>query len=279
MTLSKTDQMQLDRFQAYLEDVAAKEIGYPVAFDFDYSALMPFLQFSLNILRDFGFKEFQAYLSTRNPEKAAGSASDWEAPTDALRQALDRAAIPYQIDEGEATFYGPKIDIKVRDALGREWQLSTIQFDFNLPESFDLSFIGEDGQEHRPYMIHRALLGSMERFMGVLIEHFAGAFPVWLAPVQAVLIPIADRHIPYANQVAGELEAAGLRVQVDERGERMNAKIRDAQNQKIPYMLVVGDREQEQGMVALRLRSGENPGAMTIEALLERYQQDYQAGD
>jgi threonyl-tRNA synthetase len=128
-------------------------------------------------------------------------------------------------------------------------------------------------------MIHRALLGSMERFMGVLIEHFAGAFPVWLAPVQAVLIPIADRHIPYASQVAGELEAAGLRVQVDERGERMNAKIRDAQNQKIPYMLVVGDREQEQGMVALRLRSGENPGAMTIAALLERYQQDYQAGD
>ena len=237
------------------------------------------LQFSLNILRAFGFKEFQAYLSTRNPEKAAGSASDWEAPTDALRQALDRAAIPYQIDEGEATFYGPKIDIKVRDALGREWQLSTIQFDFNLPESFDLSFIGEDGQEHRPYMIHRALLGSMERFMGVLIEHFAGAFPVWLAPVQAVLIPIADRHLPYANQVAGELEAAGLRVQVDERGERMNAKIRDAQNQKIPYMLVVGDREQEQGMVALRLRSGENPGAMTIAVLLERYQQDYQAGD
>ncbi len=237
------------------------------------------LQFSLNILRAFGFKEFQAYLSTRNPEKAAGSASEWEAPTDALRQALDRAAIPYQIDEGEATFYGPKIDIKVRDALGREWQLSTIQFDFNLPESFDLSFIGEDGQEHRPYMIHRALLGSMERFMGVLIEHFAGAFPLWLAPVQAVLIPIADRHIPYANQVAQELEAAGMRVQVDERGERMNAKIRDAQNQKIPYMLVVGDREQEQGMVALRLRSGENPGPMTVETLLERSRQDYEVGD
>ncbi len=237
------------------------------------------LQFSLNILRAFGFKEFQAYLSTRNPEKAAGSASEWEAPTDALRQALDRAAIPYQIDEGEATFYGPKIDIKVRDALGREWQLSTIQFDFNLPESFDLSFIGEDGQEHRPYMIHRALLGSMERFMGVLIEHFAGAFPLWLAPVQAVLIPIADRHNPYANQVAQELEAAGMRVQVDERGERMNAKIRDAQNQKIPYMLVVGDREQEQGMVALRLRSGENPGPMTVETLLERSRQDYEAGD
>ncbi len=237
------------------------------------------LHFSLNILRAFGFKEFQAYLSTRNQEKAAGSPSDWEAPTEALREALDRAAIPYQIDEGEATFYGPKIDIKVRDALGREWQLSTIQFDFNLPESFDLNFIGEDGQEHRPYMIHRALLGSMERFMGVLIEHFAGAFPVWLAPVQAMMIPIADRHIPYARQVAGELEAAGMRVQVDERGERMNAKIRDAQNQKIPYMLVVGDREQEQGMVALRLRSGENPGAMTVEALLERYQQDYAAGD
>jgi threonyl-tRNA synthetase len=236
------------------------------------------LHFSLNILRAFGFSEFEAYLSTRNPEKAAGSAEEWEAPTEALRQALDRAAIPYQIDEGEATFYGPKIDIKVRDALGREWQLSTIQFDFNLPERFDLSFIGEDGQEHRPYMIHRALLGSMERFMGVLIEHFGGAFPLWLAPIQAMLVPIADRHIPYARRVAEQLKAAGMRVEVDERGERMNAKIRDAQNQKIPYMLVVGDREEEQGMVALRLRSGENPGPIPIDSLLARYQQESAAG-
>ncbi len=200
------------------------------------------LAFSLNILRAFGFEDFQAYLSTRNPEKSAGLPEQWEAPTEALRRALERAEVPYQIDEGEATFYGPKIDIKVRDALDREWQLSTIQFDFNLPERFDMTYIGDDGQEHRPYMIHRALLGSMERFMGVLIEHYGGAFPVWLSPVQAILIPIADRHVDYARQVGEKLSAVGLRVQVDERSDRMNAKIRDAQNQKIPYMLVVGDR-------------------------------------
>jgi threonyl-tRNA synthetase len=228
------------------------------------------LDFSLNILRAFGFQDFQAYLSTRNPEKAAGDPELWEAPTEALRSALIRAGIQYQIDEGEATFYGPKIDIKVRDALGREWQLSTIQFDFNLPERFNMSFVGEDGQEHRPYMIHRALLGSMERFMGVLIEHFAGAFPVWLSPIQAVLIPIADRHIGYAREVAEVLIAHGLRVEVDERGERMNAKIRDAQNQKIPYMLVIGDREVEQQKVALRLRTEEDLGALSVEAFLAR---------
>jgi threonyl-tRNA synthetase len=232
------------------------------------------LNFSLNILRAFGFRDFQAYLSTRNPQKAAGLPEQWEAPTEALRQALERAEIPYRIDEGEATFYGPKIDLKVRDALGREWQLSTIQFDFTLPERFDMTFVGEDGQEHRPYMIHRALLGSMERFMGVLIEHFAGAFPVWLAPVQAVLIPIADRHLPYAQQVAERLKEAGLRVQVDDRGERMNAKIRDAQNQKVPYMLVIGDREVEAGAVAVRLRTEENLGALSLEAFLVRFSQD-----
>ncbi len=232
------------------------------------------LQFSLKLLRAFGFDDFQAYLSTRNPEKAAGAEEQWVAPTEALRQALERAAVPYQVDEGEATFYGPKIDIKVRDALGREWQLSTIQFDFYLPERFNLVFMGEDGQEHQPYMIHRALLGSMERFMGTLIEHFAGAFPVWLAPVQAVLIPIADRHLPYAHQVAEQLKASGVRAEVDERSERMNAKIRDAQTQKIPYMLVVGDKEMEQSAVALRLRSGENPGPMPLDAFLQRVKDD-----
>jgi threonyl-tRNA synthetase len=228
------------------------------------------LQFSLNILRAFGFQDFQAYLSTRNPAKAAGSPELWEAPTEALRQALDRAGIPYRVDEGEATFYGPKIDIKIKDALGREWQLSTIQFDFNLPERFDLKYIAEDGQERRPYMIHRALLGSMERFLGVLIEHYAGAFPLWLAPVQAVIVPIADRHLAYARQVGGRLKEAGLRAEVDERGERMNAKIRDAQTKKVPYMLIVGDREMESGAVALRLRSGEDLGAVPVEAFLAR---------
>jgi threonyl-tRNA synthetase len=237
------------------------------------------LQFSLNLLRAFGFKEFQAYLSTRNPDKSAGTPEQWEAPTEALRMALERAEVPYQIDEGEATFYGPKIDLKVKDALGREWQLSTIQFDFTLPERFDMTYIGDDGQEHRPYMVHRALLGSMERFMGVLIEHYGGAFPVWLAPVQAVLIPIADRHLPYVYEVAEKLEAAGMRVEVDERSERMNAKIRDAQNQKIPYMLVVGDREVEAGTIALRLRSGENPGPVSVDAFLERYNNDMETGE
>lgn len=232
------------------------------------------LDFSLNILRAFGFKDFQAYLSTRNPDKAAGDPEQWVAPTEALRKSLERAGIPYQIDEGEATFYGPKIDIKIKDALEREWQLSTIQFDFTLPERFDLTYIGDDGQEHRPYMIHRALLGSMERFMGVLIEHFAGAFPVWLSPVQAVIIPIADRHIPFAREVADALRQDELRVEVDDRGERMNAKIRDAQNQKVPYMLVVGDREAEQGTVSVRLRTEENLGAMSLDAFIQRAQQD-----
>lgn len=235
------------------------------------------LQFSLQLLRDFGFQEFQAYLSTRNPGKAAGAPEQWEAPTEALRSALERAEIPYEVDEGEATFYGPKIDVKVKDALGREWQLSTIQFDFTLPERFDLTYVGEDGQEHRPYMIHRALFGSMERFMGVLIEHFGGAFPVWLSPVQAVLIPIADRHLPYARELADRLKEAGLRVEVNDRSDRMNAKIRDAQNQKIPYMLIVGDREVEAGTVSVRLRSEENLGALSVEAFLQRAEVDIQA--
>ena len=175
----------------------------------------------------------------------------------------------YEVDEGEAVFYGPKIDIKMLDALYREWQLSTIQFDFNLPESFDLSYIGEDGKEHRPYMIHRALLGSMERFMGVLIEHYAGAFPIWLAPVQVALIPIADRHLGHANDVAQRLRDLGFRVEVDERSERMNAKIRDAQLQKVPYMLVVGDREAKTDSVSVRLRSEEDLGAMPVDKFIK----------
>ncbi|MEW6567149.1 MAG: threonine--tRNA ligase [Chloroflexota bacterium] len=228
------------------------------------------LGFSLSILRAFGFQDFQCYLSTRNPEKSAGAPEQWEAPTEALRLALERAGVPYRVDEGEATFYGPKIDIKVKDAIGREWQLSTIQFDFTLPERFDLAYIGEDGREHRPYMVHRALMGSMERFMGVLIEHYAGAFPVWLSPVQAVVIPIADRHAAYARCVQARLREAALRVEVDDRSERMNAKIRDAQQGKVPYMLVVGDREVKQGAVAVRLRSGEDLGPMAVEAFIER---------
>ncbi|HEY66445.1 MAG TPA: threonine--tRNA ligase [Caldilineae bacterium] len=230
------------------------------------------LNFCLHILRSFGFTEFNAYLSTR-PEKAVGDEAQWRDAEAALQTALERAGISFKIDEGGGAFYGPKIDLKINDALGREWQLSTIQFDFNLPERFDLTYIGEDGKEHRPYMIHRALLGSMERFFGVLIEHYAGAFPVWLAPVQVQLIPIADRHVEYAEQVAERLRDAGLRVEVNRSAERMQAKIRDAQLQKIPYMLIVGDRESENGTVAVRLRTGEDKGAMPVERFLEMTRQ------
>ncbi len=223
------------------------------------------LNFCLHILRSFGFTEFQAYLSTRPEEKAIGAIEQWQAAEAALQAALERAGIPFRIDPGGGAFYGPKIDLKIKDAIGREWQLSTIQFDFNEPERFSMTYIGEDGKEHRPYMIHRALLGSMERFFGVLIEHYGGAFPVWLAPVQAQIIPIADRHMAYSEQVAERLRAAGIRVEVNRSTERMQAKIRDAQLQKIPYMLIVGDREMANGAVALRLRTGEDKGAISVD--------------
>ena len=231
------------------------------------------LDFCLHILRGFGFTDFSAYLATR-PEgkKAVGEPERWDAATAALRVALERAKMDYHVDEGGGAFYGPKIDLKIKDAIGREWQCSTIQFDFNLADRFDLSYIGEDGQPHKPYLIHRALLGSMERFFGVLIEHYAGAFPLWLAPVQAVLIPIADRHVEYARQAEKKLKAAGLRVKVDDRGERMNAKIREAQMQKVPYMLVVGDKEQAAGAVAVRLRTEQNLGAIPLDDFIARAQ-------
>jgi threonyl-tRNA synthetase len=202
-----------------------------------------------------------------------GEPADWDRATEALRLAIDAQGIPYELDEGGGAFYGPKIDLKVNDALGREWQLSTIQFDFNMAERFGLEYIGEDGQPHRPYMVHRALLGSMERFLGVLIEHFAGAFPVWLAPVQAVVIPIsAERHGDYARDVAARLKEGGLRVDVDGRNERMQAKIREAQLQKVPYMLVVGNKEEEVDAVAVRQRSGEDLGAIPVAEFLARVQ-------
>ncbi len=223
------------------------------------------LSFSLHMLRSFGFDEINAYLSTR-PEKAVGEPERWHAAEAALEESLKRAGVDYEVDEGGGAFYGPKIDLKVKDAIGREWQLSTIQFDFNEPERFDMTYIEEDGQAYRPYMIHRALLGSIERFFGVLIEHYGGAFPIWLSPVQAKIIPIADRHVDFAKEVAMELKSAGLRVEVDDRSDRMNAKIRDAEKAKIPYMLVVGDREMEAGQVDIRRRSGERLGAMQVEA-------------
>jgi len=221
------------------------------------------VEFSLHMLHSFGFQQIQAYLSTK-PEKSVGDPERWAAAEAALEASLKRHNLPYEVDAGGGAFYGPKIDFKVNDAIGREWQLSTIQFDFNEPERFDINYIGEDGQPNRPYMIHRALLGSLERFFGVLIEHYGGAFPSWLAPIQAELIPIADRHVDYANEVAAQLKREGIRVHVDSRSDRMNAKIRDAQKQKVPYMLVIGDKEMENGEVALRKRSGENPGPMKI---------------
>jgi threonyl-tRNA synthetase len=224
------------------------------------------LKFCLYILRSFGFTQFNAYLATRPKDNAVGDPAKWEAATEALHGSLERSGLDYAIDEGGGAFYGPKIDLKICDALGREWQCSTIQFDFNESERFDLHYIGEDGKEERPYLIHRALLGSIERFFGVLLEHYGGALPVWLSPVQAMLIPIADRHIDYARKVEGQLLAAGIRAKCDVRTERMNAKIRDAQMQKIPYMLVMGDKEAAAGAVAVRLRSGEDRGAMPVTA-------------
>lgn len=227
------------------------------------------LDLDFHLLEAMGFSEFEVMLSTR-PEKAVGDPERWELATESLRQTLEQRGMPFEVDEGGGAFYGPKIDIHIRDAIGRLWQCTTVQFDFNLPERFGLTYIGEDGQEHQPYMVHRALLGSLERFIGVLIEHYGGAFPVWLAPVQAVVIPIADRHIEYADSVRTQLAAAGIRAQTDGRNERMNAKIREAQLQKIPYMLVVGDREADAGAAAVRLRSGENLGAIPVEEVVGR---------
>jgi threonyl-tRNA synthetase len=215
----------------------------------------------------FGY-EYRIDVSTR-PEKSIGSDENWEYAEASIKQAVEEMGLSYEIDEGGGTFYGPKIDIKLLDSLGRGWQGPTIQVDFNLPERFDANYIGEDGKQHRVVMVHRTVLGSMERFVGGLIEHYAGAFPVWLAPVQAVLIPIADRHIEYIQSVAGQLRAAGIRVEVDTGSDRMQNKIRNAQIQKVPYMLVAGDREAEAGAVAVRLRSNENLGAQPLGEFVE----------
>lgn len=225
------------------------------------------LELARFMLKTFGFPDYQILLSTR-PEKYAGTIEIWEHATETLSRALTHLELPYAINPGEGVFYGPKIDIVLKDALGRSWQGPTIQVDFNLPERFDLSYIGRDGREHRVAMIHRTVLGSMERFLGCLIEHYGGAFPVWLAPVQVTIIPIADRHLEYAREVKSELDAQGLRGQLDERSERMNLKIRDAQLEKIPYMLMVGDKEVKSNTVTVRLRSGENIRAQSLASFI-----------
>ena len=234
------------------------------------------LDLTFFLMSSFGFSDYDVMLSTR-PEKAVGEDDQWELATESLRATLVERGIEYQIDEGGGAFYGPKIDIHIRDAIGRLWQITTVQFDFNLPERFGLTYIGEDGKEHRPYMVHRALLGTMERFMGVLIEHYAGAFPVWLAPVQAVVIPIADRHVEYALELKARLKASNVRVDVDDGNDRMNAKIRNAQLQKVPYMLVIGDREIEAGAAAVRLRSGDNLGAVPVDEIVSRITNEVEA--
>jgi threonyl-tRNA synthetase len=220
------------------------------------SEMSEVLRFSLYMLRNFGFQKCRIYLSTR-PEKWIGTDQMWQDAEEALRKVIDENNLEYEVDEGGGVFYGPKIDIKAEDAIGREWQLSTIQFDFNLPERFDLVYVGADGGEHRPYMIHRALLGSWERFFGLLIEHYAGAFPVWLAPVQVKIIPVADRHLDYARKLAAEFKDKDVRAEVDDRSERMNLKIRQAQLEKVPYMMIVGDKETADNAVSVRCRSGE----------------------
>jgi threonyl-tRNA synthetase len=231
------------------------------------------------VLARYRFTDYRVRLSLRGATgKFVQDPERWDKAEDALRGALDASGLDYEEEPGEAAFYGPKADFLARDVLGREWQLSTIQVDFIQPARLGLIYIGEDGQEHTPVVLHRAVTGSTERFLAVVIEHFAGAFPVWLAPVQAMLIPIADRHVAYARSVAEELTAAGLRVEVNDRPERMNAKIRDAQNQKIPYMLVVGDQESEASKVALRMRSGENPGPMGVQDFVQRAQSEIAAG-
>src|SRR5574341_677880 len=211
------------------------------------------LAFVTSMLTTFGFPDFEIYLSTR-PEKYVGALERWDLATSALEGALRAKGLAYQVDPGEGVFYGPKIDIKIKDILKRSWQCATIQMDFNFPDRFGLAYTGEDGKEHQPIMIHRALLGSLERFLGVLIEHYGGAFPTWLAPTQAVVLPIADRVHPFAREVAGTLATRGIRVEVDARNEKIGLKIREAQLAKIPYMLVVGDREAAAGTVSVRDR-------------------------
>ncbi|MDY3938878.1 MAG: threonine--tRNA ligase [Spirochaetia bacterium] len=232
------------------------------------SEIREVLRFSLEMLRAFGFSEFKAYISTK-PEKSVGDEKDWELATRSLEKAVEAEKLEYDVDAGGGAFYGPKIDLKIKDALGREWQLSTIQFDFNLPTRFDMTYTEKDGSEQRPFMIHRALLGSIERFFGILIEHYAGAFPFWLSPVQIKVIPVAEAFDDYAAEIAGQLKAAGFRAETDLSDDRMNAKIRNAQKSKIPCMLILGDKEKESGTVSIRYRDGRQINGIAVRDLID----------
>ena len=235
------------------------------------------VNFVVELLSLFSFQNVSATLSTR-PAKAVGESSQWDRAEVALKEAIERAGLTYDVEEGGGAFYGPKIDFHLTDALGRKWQCSTVQFDFNLPERFDMSYVGEDGESHRPFMVHRALFGSIERFIGILIEHYGGAFPLWLAPIQASIIPIADRHLEHAEVVANKLKQAGIRLTVDTAKERMGNKIRRAQLQKIPYMLIIGDREAEADAASVRTRSGEDLGEIVVDDLVEKLTTEIRSG-
>ncbi|MBO7166541.1 MAG: threonine--tRNA ligase [Kiritimatiellae bacterium] len=226
------------------------------------------VRFAKTMLAKFGFTEIQAYLSTK-PEKAVGLPERWEQATQSLREALEAEGMAYEVDEGGGAFYGPKIDMKIKDAIGRPWQLGTVQFDFNLPERFNLTYVGADGKEHQPYMVHRALLGSIERFFGILIENYAGAFPLWLAPEQVRVLPITDKQLDYAKKIEKQLREAGLRVEIDTGAEKLGAKIRSAQLWKTPYMIIVGGRDEEAGVISVRSRTDGDKGQMKLEDFIE----------
>lgn len=231
------------------------------------------LEFTLFVLRRFGFTQFELYLSTR-PENSVGTLEKWDQATNALEEALKKGNFAYQIDQGEGVFYGPKIDLKIRDALGRAWQCSTVQIDFNNPERFRLCYIGEDGATHQPIMIHRALMGSIERFFGILVEHYAGAFPTWLAPVQVKVLPITEKQVAYANQIRDQLLLSGIRTDIDLRNEKIGLKIREAEKAKIPYMFIIGNRESEANTVSVRKRSGMDIGTLGVAEVLELINND-----
>jgi len=231
------------------------------------SEISEVLRFSLWIWKSFGFKDIKAYLATK-PAESVGEQSQWDAAIESLRKAIDGEGLAYEMDEGGGAFYGPKIDLKIKDAIGREWQMTTIQFDFNEPERFDMTFVDVDGKHKRPYMIHRALLGSLERFFGVLIEHYSGAFPVWLSPEQIAVIPVSEAFNAYAEKITLELKDQDLRVSLETGDERLNAKIRNCQNRKIPYMVIVGEREEKEGTVSVRQRDGKQMPSMTLDEFL-----------
>ncbi|HEY5320875.1 MAG TPA: threonine--tRNA ligase, partial [Galbitalea sp.] len=226
--------------------------------------------FVISVLRAFGFTEFTANLSTKDPEKYVGGDEIWEQSTDALRRALELQGLPFALKEGDAAFYGPKIDIDVQDAIGRTWQLSTIQCDFNHPERFGLEYVGADNARHRPIMLHRALFGSIERFFAILLEHYAGAFPVWLSPVQVVGIPVAEAYDDYVGEVIAQLKAKGVRAELDDSSDRMAKKIRNATKDKVPFQLIAGEEDKANGSVSFRFRDGHQENGIPIADAIAR---------